>query len=315
MMPSCRISIVINSYNYAQFVGQAVESVLAQRFPEGDREILVVDDGSTDGTREVMAEYAGRVRYIRKENGGQASAVNLGVEMARGEVICLLDADDWFYPGKLSAVADTFRREPDTGVVYNRFDVVGPGGAVRQASVPRRLVRGDLSARVRLGDVPGPPTSGISVRRGILRKFPVPESAFRICADSFYLYILPLVANVGVLSEPLHAYRVHDRNGYLAKPEEQRLEIHRRQWGVIQKRAASLGLPLFDAFRKIESAPGFPERQNAFLGGVAFLARMRGSCALRAWVLAKLGVAAFTPPGTVSLLRRMRSRVTGETWL
>ncbi len=71
-MPSPFISVVINSYNYAEFVAQAVQSVLAQRFPPSDREILMIDDGSSDGTGKVMAAYAGSVRYIRKENGGQA---------------------------------------------------------------------------------------------------------------------------------------------------------------------------------------------------------------------------------------------------
>ncbi len=233
--------------------------------------------------------------------------------MARWEIVCLLDADNWFYTDKLAAVAEKFRREPETGVVYNRFDIIDKDGLIRHAAVPRRLIEGDLSALVRIWRAPGSPTSGISVRREILKRIPVPESSFRICADSFFPVILPLVANVGVLNETLHAYRVHDRNGYLGKAEEQRLEIHRVQWNVLQRYATDLGYPLFDAFRTIERARGFQERKENFFRGARFLKAMEGSRGLRAWTFAKLVLATIFPPDGVSFLRRFRQRMSRES--
>jgi glycosyltransferase involved in cell wall biosynthesis len=89
-----RVSVLIDTYNYGRYVEEAVESVIAQDFPEAEREILVVDDGSTDDTEERLRKYEGTITYLRKANGGQASAFNYGLEGARGEVVAFLDADD-----------------------------------------------------------------------------------------------------------------------------------------------------------------------------------------------------------------------------
>ena len=81
------ISALIDTYNQERFIAQAIESVLAQDFPQSDFEVLVIDDGSTDGTGEVLRRFAPRVRYLHKPNGGQASAFNAGVRevMASGQ--------------------------------------------------------------------------------------------------------------------------------------------------------------------------------------------------------------------------------------
>src|SRR5260370_12257334 len=94
---------------------EAVESALAQDFPAEQREILVVDDGSTDDTHERLRKYGEAIRYLRKPNGGQASAFNFGFEHARGEVIALLDADDVWLPAKLRRVHEEFARHPAAG--------------------------------------------------------------------------------------------------------------------------------------------------------------------------------------------------------
>ncbi len=97
-------TVVIDTYNYGQYVEEAVSSVLTQEFPAEEREILVVDDGSTDDTQERLRKFGDAIRYLRKTNGGQASAFNFGFEQARGEIIALLDADDVWLPGKLQSV-------------------------------------------------------------------------------------------------------------------------------------------------------------------------------------------------------------------
>lgn len=93
------VSVVIPTHNYAGFVTQAVDSVLAQTYPSV--EVIVVDDGSTDDTRERLAGYGDRVRYIYQTNSGPSAARNAGIRAAKGELIAFLDADDIFHPRKL----------------------------------------------------------------------------------------------------------------------------------------------------------------------------------------------------------------------
>ena len=80
-------SILINTYNYGRYINQAIDSALAQVFPAGEWEIIVVDDGSTDDTSIRIGKYRGRITYLQKTNGGQASAFNAGVAVARGDII------------------------------------------------------------------------------------------------------------------------------------------------------------------------------------------------------------------------------------
>src|SRR5437016_5071357 len=114
-------TVLIDTYNHGEFVEDAVSSVLAQDFPAEEREILVVDDGSTDDSEERLRKFGEKIRYLRKKNGGQASAFNFGFEHARGEVIALLDADDVWLPAKLGQVYEEFERHPAAGMVYHRL--------------------------------------------------------------------------------------------------------------------------------------------------------------------------------------------------
>jgi glycosyltransferase involved in cell wall biosynthesis len=88
-MPSLFVSVLIDTYNHDRYIEEAVSSVLAQDFPSADREILVVDDGSTDKTPELLKKFEPHVRILRKANGGQASAFNLGIPECRGENCCV----------------------------------------------------------------------------------------------------------------------------------------------------------------------------------------------------------------------------------
>src|SRR5437762_9779476 len=85
-------SIIIDNYNYGRFLRDAIDSALAQTYPHA--EVIVVDDGSTDNSREVIASYGDRIKPILKENGGQGSAFNAGFAASSGDVILFLDADD-----------------------------------------------------------------------------------------------------------------------------------------------------------------------------------------------------------------------------
>src|SRR5262245_16427358 len=92
MKTSMLASVIISNFNYARYVANAIDSALAQTYP--CLEVIVVDDGSTDESREVIASYGARIQALCKENGGQASALNAGFQVSRGEVVIFLDADD-----------------------------------------------------------------------------------------------------------------------------------------------------------------------------------------------------------------------------
>src|SRR4029077_10943591 len=99
------VTALVDTYNHEAFIEEALHSVLAQDFSSSEMEILVVDDGSTDRTPELVRNFAHRVRLIRKINGGQASAFNAGIAEARGEIVALLDGDDWWAAKKVKRVA------------------------------------------------------------------------------------------------------------------------------------------------------------------------------------------------------------------
>lgn len=129
------VSCIIPVYNGERFLGAAVDSILAQtRQPV---EIIIVDDGSTDGTPAVIARYGDRVRSIRQENAGPAAARNAGIGLATGGVIGFLDADDLWLPDKLAVQMAELTRSPETMVclagMTNFRDAAVPGGPVAEA--------------------------------------------------------------------------------------------------------------------------------------------------------------------------------------
>src|SRR5256714_8851909 len=98
------ITALVDTYNHEKYIEQALNSVLEQGWPAAELEIVVVDDGSTDRTPEIVGKFVPRVKHLRKKNGGQASAFNAGFAEARGEIVTILDGDDWWRKGKLAAV-------------------------------------------------------------------------------------------------------------------------------------------------------------------------------------------------------------------
>src|ERR1700739_3121282 len=167
-------TVLIDTYNYGRFIKQAIDSVLSQDFPAEQLELIVVDDGSTDDTEQCVKTYGSRIKYLKKENGGQASAFNLGFEQARGDFIVLLDADDYFLPGKLRRVCEAFQSHPDVGMVYHRFPQMHNGGVMVPATEFEAL-SGFLPEDARkLSRYRAHQTSCLAFRRSILQEiFPI----------------------------------------------------------------------------------------------------------------------------------------------
>ncbi|MEG5140566.1 MULTISPECIES: glycosyltransferase [unclassified Microcoleus] len=121
-----QVSVIIPAYNGDRYIVQAVESGLSQTFT--DWEIIVVDDGSTDETHQVLQPYFDRIRYIYQENQGVAAARNRGIQEAKGEFIAFLDQDDFFLPDKLAAQIALFRQQPSLGIVNSGWRLVNKQG-------------------------------------------------------------------------------------------------------------------------------------------------------------------------------------------
>lgn len=209
------VSVLIDTYNHERFIEEAIQSVLSQDFPASQREILVVDDGSTDRTPEILAKFASQIRILRKPNGGQASAFNHGIPECRGEIIAFLDGDDWWAPTKISAIVQALSSRPAVGLVGHSITEILQGGIKRSELVreaPEFRIDSVAGARTFRRRKSFLGTSRMAFRAEVLRRIgPVPN-ALVIEADEFLFTLGALFSDVLLLREPLTFYRLHGQN-------------------------------------------------------------------------------------------------------
>ena len=125
-MPNPLVTVVIPSYNRAQYIAETIESVLGQTYT--NIEIIVIDDGSTDNTREIVERYAPRVQYVWQENAERGASRNHGLRLAKGAFIAFLDSDDLWLREKVENDLELLRQNPAAGVVFTdavQIDAVG----------------------------------------------------------------------------------------------------------------------------------------------------------------------------------------------
>ena len=213
------VSVLIDTYNHERFIEEAIVNVLEQDFPASEREILVVDDGSTDSTPEIVRKFEPRLRLIRKPNGGQASAFNAGIPECTGEIVAFLDGDDWWAKGKLRKVASALSGEPRCGIVghgiANSFE--DGSNTIDAVSKPERLRLNSLAAarvlRLRKSYLG---TSRMTMRAQIARQIlPVPEM-LTIEADEYLFTLAAALSDLIILPDVLTYYRQHGANLYSA---------------------------------------------------------------------------------------------------
>jgi len=234
-------TVLIDTYNYGKYIEEAIASALGQDFPAEEREVLVVDDGSTDDTEQRLHKFGETIRYFKKPNGGQASAFNFGFEHARGEVVALLDADDVWLPEKLGHVYEALERHPGAGMVYHRVHLWDGANDISEdtyfTAVSGRVPE-NSSALLRY---PMVGTSCLAFRREALRKLlPVPES-LRFQADAYLTALIIFVAEVAAVPEFLGKYRLHEANLFQTNAErvsssqiERRMAVRSALLGEIQ---------------------------------------------------------------------------------
>ena len=209
------VSIIIDNYNYAQFLPEAIGSALNQ--PGCATEVIVVDDGSTDRSPEIIAGYGKRIRRVLKLNGGQASAFNAGFAISRGEIIIFLDSDDVLLPNAAQCVCQAFGAQPGLVKAQYRMALIDASGAqigVKPAG-HLRMPAGDLRQHALAfpDDLPWMPTSGNAFAASSLRRiFPILESDYRILADFYLCHMTALLGPVAALDSLCACYRVHGAN-------------------------------------------------------------------------------------------------------
>ncbi len=132
--PALSVTVVVCAYNYAHYLPAALDSVLAQTYPAELIELLVVDDGSTDDTPEVLAGYGDRVRVLRQENAGLNAATERGIRAATGDLVAILDADDIWKPEKLARQVALFDGRPEVGLVFSDVEIIDADGRTTDPS-------------------------------------------------------------------------------------------------------------------------------------------------------------------------------------
>jgi glycosyltransferase involved in cell wall biosynthesis len=203
------VSIVIPAYNHADYLAEAIESVLAQDYP--NVELLVFDDGSTDNTREVLKGYAGRFHWETHKNMGQAATLNKGWRMSKGEILGRLSADDLLYPDAVSASVECLQRNPDAVLVYCDFDLID-----ERSRVLRRVRAPEFSYRDMVVKHVTPPGPGAFFPRSAFEKVgPWDESLARILDYEYWLR-LGLYGRFVRIPRVLASFRMHENTTALS---------------------------------------------------------------------------------------------------
>jgi len=217
----------------------------------------VVDDGSTDRTGEIVRKFEPHVRYLRKRNGGQASAFNMGIPECRGEIVAFLDGDDWWARNKVTRVAQALSEAPLTGIVgHGIVSVLRDGYEQVETLCDKFEFQADTLEGAHLfrrrGAFLG--TSRMTIRTALLRRIgPVPEE-IRIQADEYLFATAAVLAPARILPEALTYYRLHDENSFmLASHDLNKLRLKQKSLEALARKTLEC-LENFGVDRRVSSA-------------------------------------------------------------
>jgi glycosyltransferase involved in cell wall biosynthesis len=318
------VTVLIDTYNHERFIEEAVTSVLNQDFPAADREIIIVDDGSTDCTPEILRKFSKDARILRKPNGGQASAFNHGLANCSGEVIAFLDGDDFWCREKLATVVSELKTQTGIGAVGHGIFETDEAGRQVSVHAPASTVENHLRSRAEALDFltirACLGTSRFTARRTTIDKFlPVPDDLV-IEADEYLFTCAAAFDGVRVLPLPLTNYRLHSSNLYQSRnltPERLRRKLTSLDslTSNLRSRCAEAGVPTESVSAVIDSISLDADRLRLALGHGsswnsfqverrAFRQNYRSSTVgYRLFHIAVLGAAALLPPKLFYTLR------------
>jgi glycosyltransferase involved in cell wall biosynthesis len=274
------VSILVPSHNYAPYLEDAIQSALDQTYD--NLEVVICDDGSTDGSIQIIEKYRlrdRRLKAIYQSNEGQALALNSAFRASAGEIICLLDADDVFLPCKLKYIVNAFAATPSAGFAVHRMLKVDKARKYL-GTIPSfyRLPSGWKGPSWSLGPrtVGGlPPCSGLSMRRCVAEAiFPLP-AGLKAYADMPIQALAPMLTHITAVQTPLSEYRVHGSNvAGVSRFTEDRLRnlvaYERELWRVWRRYLESTSLERDSDFQ-------MPSEKTPTLMDYAY-ARFRSEC-------------------------------------
>lgn len=196
------VTIITPAYNRASFLDETVKSVLSQDYP--NIEYIVLDDGSKDNTKEVMGKYQGRLCFESHPNMGETRTVNKGFEMARGEIVCVVNSDDPLREGAVRAGVEALQRNPDALAVYPDWDEIGPDSAlIRHMPLPDYDIEHMLT-NFNVGMGPG-----VFIRRSTIEQLGKRDLQFRYVGDLEFWFRLALHGKLVHIPRALATHRVH----------------------------------------------------------------------------------------------------------
>jgi glycosyltransferase involved in cell wall biosynthesis len=212
-----KVSVIVPAYNSAAYTVETVESVLGQTYR--DFELIVVDDGSTDNTREAMERFGDQIQYVYKENGGACSTRNMGIGMARGEYVACLDCDDLWLPEKLQRSVEALDAHSDWGLVFNHCYLIDAAGEIVGLTNYKFKLQNPYRELLHDNFI-GSPT--ILMRRSCLDQVGLYDENIFIPADWDLWIRIAAEYSIGYLDEPLSKYRMASR--YTLRHIEQSIE-------------------------------------------------------------------------------------------
>ena len=211
------VSVVIPAYNYAAYLDEALRSVLDQTYPK--IELIVLDDGSTDATREVLERYDGRFHWETHENMGQANTLNRGWLMSEGGILAYLSPDDVLLPGAVETSVTRLLENPDAVLAYCDYYLIDEGSRVlRRVSAP------DFDYREMVAKFVCPPGPGAFFRRDAFEAAGLWDGSYKQMPDYDYWLRLGLLGRFLRIPEALAAFRVHEGSLSFAATDEGRAE-------------------------------------------------------------------------------------------
>lgn len=242
------ISVIMPCYNAESFLSEAIDSVLRQTYP--NVEVIIVDDGSTDGSRKILSAYGDRVKLLTQENQGPYLARNHGLKNALGEYVAFLDADDWWSPDCLSKLYKALNNHPDCALAYCGWQKVGALDRGTHPFVPKNYEQADKAELLLMGGSPWPIHAAL-VRRVAIEQIGGFREDLSTSLD-YELWLRLSAANpVTLVPEVLAFYRFHGEGQISSKPYRQALNGWRIKRRFLQENPDVLQLLGRDRVRQI----------------------------------------------------------------
>lgn len=275
------------NYNYGRYLADAIQSALHQT--HRPFEVIVVDDGSTDGSQDVLQSFGSDIQAIFLAHSGQATGMNVAIKRCGGDVICLLDSDDLMLPNRIERIASIFCEHHAVSWVFHGLDLVDRHNLAKLGSAPvynftagyhderRYLRRGRFS-------LSAPATSALSWRTSFISSLlPIPDGILGF--DNYLKFATLALAPGWVIPEPLALQGIHDRNLYTTMTGSARRAFYLANGVQMAPTVDNLGLPrlaerlMADAWATARGATALDNRQaeilDTWLDGLTLTRKLR----------------------------------------